>query len=154
MVVINSSCHNYQLELFIDQLTISVLPSSSEVRETETAQFNARADGINKINFMYQWRKRGSEFLLPNKLPSVNETVFTIPDLSISDQGNYYCTVTNEWDRSSESEDVTLIVKGESVRLVSTEITFKLYSYISMHSNMASYLLKGRQKLEILIWWE
>ena len=89
----------------------------------ETAEFNAIADGINKINFMYQWRKRGSDFL-PNKLLSVNETVFTIPDLSISDQGDYYCTVTNEWDRSSESEDVTLIVKGESVKLVLTEINF------------------------------
>ena len=89
----------------------------------ETAQFNAIADGINKINFTYQWRKRGSDFL-PNKLLSVNETVFTIPDLSISDQGSYYCTVTNEWDRSSESEDVTLIVKGESVKLVSIEINF------------------------------
>ena len=61
---------------------------------------------------MYQWRKRGSDFL-PNKLLSVNETVFTIPDLGISDQGNYYCIVTNEWDRSIVSDDVTLIVKGE-----------------------------------------
>ena len=95
-------------------MTISVIPSSLEISERETAQFNAIADGVNKINFMYQWRKRGSGFL-PNKLFSVNETVFTILDLSISDQGNYYCTVTNEWDRSIESDDVTLIVKGESI---------------------------------------
>ena len=99
------------MKFFTDQLTISVVPSSLEISEKETAQFNAVADGINKINFMYQWRKRGNSFL-SNKLLGVNETVFVIPDLSISDQGSYYCTVTNEWDRAIESGDVTLIVKG------------------------------------------
>ena len=101
----------YQQKLFTDQLTISVVPISSEIRETENAGFTATANGINKINFVYQWKKRGNDFL-PNKVLGINEALFTIPDLRISDQGDYYCTVTNEWDRSMESDDVTLIVKG------------------------------------------
>lgn len=97
--------------MFTDQLIINVLPSSSEIHEMETARLNAIASGINKINFIYQWRKRGSD-ILPDKVVGVNETAFTIPDLSISDQGDYYCTVTNEWDRSVESNNVTITVKG------------------------------------------
>ena len=61
---------------------------------------------------MYQWRKRGDSFL-SNKLFGVNETALVIPDLSISDRGSYYCTVTNEWDRTIESGDATLNIKGE-----------------------------------------
>ena len=92
-------------------MTISVTPSSVEIIEKETAQFSATADGINNMNFMYRWKKRGSN-LLPTKVSGVNETLFTIPDLRISDQGDYYCTVTNEWNRMVESDDVILNVKG------------------------------------------
>ena len=92
-------------------MTISVTPSSVEIIEKETAQFSAIADGINSINFLYQWKKRGSN-LLPTKVLGVNETLFTIPDLRISDQGDYYCTVTNEWNRMVESDEVILNVKG------------------------------------------
>ena len=63
------------------------------------------------MNFIYQWKKRGSDFL-PTKVLGVDDTLFTIPNLSISDEGDYYCTVTNEWNRIVESDDVTLIVTG------------------------------------------
>ena len=92
-------------------MTISVTPSSVEITEKETAQFNAAAHGINRMNFMYQWKKRDNHFL-PSKISGVDDTLLRIPDLHMSDQGIYYCTVTNEWNRIMESDDVTLIVTG------------------------------------------
>ena len=61
-------------------------------------------------NFVYQWRKINAS--LPNKISGVNGTVLTIPNLVKSDEGMYYCTVTNEWRNSERSGDVTLIVQG------------------------------------------
>lgn len=98
-------------------MTVSVAPSSVEIAEKETAQFNAEADGVNKINFMYQWKKRDSGFL-PSKILGVDDASLRIPDLYITDQGVYYCTVTNEWNRIVESNDVTLIVTGTQFHIV------------------------------------
>jgi len=42
----------------------------------------------------------------------VDRTVLTIHNLVKSDEGQYYCIVTNEWNRSVESNDVTLTVEG------------------------------------------
>ena len=62
-------------------------------------------------NFTYQWRKRGSNSF-PSKVSGDTGAVLTIPDVLESDEGQYYCTVTNEWDRSIESDDVDLSVFG------------------------------------------
>ena len=63
---------------------------------------------------MYQWRKRGSNSL-PDKVSGVNSTVLTIPNLGGEDEGQYYCIVTNEWDRYARSKDIILIVKGNKI---------------------------------------
>ena len=89
---------------------ISVTLTNPVVGERGTARFTATASGVNMRNFVYQWRKSGS--LIPNKVSGVNGTVLTIPDLVPSDEGVYYCTVTNEWDNSVRSNNVTLSVKG------------------------------------------
>ena len=83
------------------------------VGKGQTVTLNATASGIstNKSNFIYQWRKRDSSSL-PNKVSGVNGRVLTIPNANESDSGLYYCTVTNEWDRSLESANVLLIVFG------------------------------------------
>ena len=75
------------------------------------AAFTATASGINMNNFMYQWRKRGSNSL-PDKVSVVDGTFLMIPNLIKSDEGQYYCIVTNEWHQSEESNDVTLTVEG------------------------------------------
>ena len=62
---------------------------------------------------MYQWKKRGSNNL-PDKVSGVNGAVLTIPNVLESDEGHYYCIVTNEWFKSEESNDVTLTVYGKS----------------------------------------
>ena len=67
-------------------------------------------------DFTYQWKKRGSDGL-PNKVSGVNGTVLTIPNVLESDEGQYYCIVTNEWGRSVESDDVTLTVEGTYLHL-------------------------------------
>ena len=36
----------------------------------------------------------------------------TIPNIENSDKGDYYCVATNMWDRSIESNSVTLKVYG------------------------------------------
>ena len=82
----------------------------------QTAIFTANTTGIstNENNFVYQWRKRGSNNL-PNKVPGSNGPTLTIPNVLESDEGNYYCTVTNEWGRIVESDDVSLTVYGTYV---------------------------------------
>ena len=92
-------------------LSVQATPASRTIGERGTAEFVATASGINMINFMYQWRKRGSDSL-PYKVSGVNEAILTIPNLIVSDEGQYYCVVTNEWGRSVESDDARLTVKG------------------------------------------
>ena len=85
------------------------------IGEGKTAKITVIATGIstNENNFEYQWRKRnGNGF--PDKVSGINESVLTIPNILESDNGQYYCTVTNEWDRSVESDNVTLTVYGMS----------------------------------------
>ena len=97
--------------LLTDQLSINITSPSLKVREGGTATLTATANGKNMQNFKYQWRKRGSNSL-PNKVSSINGTVLTIPNFLESDEGQYYCIVTNEWDRSVESNNITLILEG------------------------------------------
>ena len=65
----------------------------------------------NQISFRYQWKKRGDSSL-PNKVMNVDGEVLTIPNALESDEGQYYCIVTNEWGRSVESNNVTLATFG------------------------------------------
>jgi len=49
---------------------------------------------------------------------SVDGTVLTIPNVNDSDEGQYYCIVTNEWGKSLESDDVTLTVYGMLIYII------------------------------------
>ena len=99
------------LDLPTDKLSISVTPTNKTVGEGATAIFTATTSGINKQNFVYQWKKRGNRNLR-SKVSGVNGTELMIPNSLKTDEGQYYCTVTNEWGRSVESNDVTLTVVG------------------------------------------
>ena len=96
-----------------DQLTISIIPANTEIGKGTTATFTAIASGIStsENNFMYQWSKRNSSSF-PDKVSGVRGTVLTIPNVTESDEGQYYCTVTNEWGNSEVSDDVTLSIFG------------------------------------------
>ena len=58
----------------------------------------------------YQWGKRGVT-KLPDKVIGRYSQTLTIPELEESDEGTYYCTVTNMWNRSVEF-NVTLNTYG------------------------------------------
>ena len=98
--------------LYVDQLSIRVTPTSLTVGKGDTAQFTAIASGINMNNFRYQWMKRGSNSL-PDKVSGDTGAVLTISDTVKSDRGKYHCIVTNEWNRSMKSDDVTLVFEGK-----------------------------------------
>ena len=100
--------------LLTDKLSISVRPTNLEMGEGGTATFTAIVNGKNMRNFIYQWRKRGSN-KVSDKVSGVNGTVLTIPNVLESDEGQYYCIVTNEWGRSVESNDVALTFDGTYV---------------------------------------
>jgi len=97
-------------DFYVDQLFVTV-ESNLVIGEGKRAQFIATGSGINKRNFKYQWKRRGSSSF-PNKALGVNETILTIPDVIKSDEGYYYCVVTNEWGRSERSDNITLTVQG------------------------------------------
>ena len=96
---------------------ITVGPDELVIGQGRTAKFTATASGINtsENNFMYQWSKRDSSSL-PDKVSGARGTVLTIPNVTESDEGKYYCTVTNEWGRSVRSDDVTLSIFGTYVK--------------------------------------
>ena len=98
--------------LFLDRLSITIT-GNSEIPKNKTAQLTAMADGISTDvnNFKYQWKKRGSDSF-PDKVSGVNTSVLTIPKFKKSDEGQYYCIVTNEWNRSVESNSANLAVFG------------------------------------------
>ena len=95
---------------FIDNLTIiSVIPDNLLIAEGRTAQFNITTYSIAAIR--YQWSKRGIN-ALPEKVLGTNTSLLIIPNLNKSDGGQYYCVVTNIWNRSELSDDVILTVYG------------------------------------------
>ena len=98
---------------FIDQLTISVMPVNLIIGNGTDAKFTAVATGIstNMDSFVYQWRKRDSDSL-PDKVTNANRTMLIIHSVLESDEGQYYCIVTNEWGTSVESNEVTLSIFG------------------------------------------
>jgi len=108
----------YLLKLFTDQLVIGVTPTHLTINQGGTAQFNAIAGGIG--TFSYQWKKRDIN-KLPNKVLVVsdeNRTTLIIPKLNQSDEGLYYCVVTNMWNRRVESNNVTLNIYGMLVAII------------------------------------
>ena len=84
-----------------------------EIGKGNTATFTAMASGIStsENNFTYQWSKRDSGSF-PDKVSGVRGIILTIPNVTESDEGQYYCTVANEWGRSVRSDDVTLSIFG------------------------------------------
>ena len=96
------------LKLFTDQLKVSVTTINT-LGKGQTAVIVANASGVGQLS--YSWRKRGFD-KLPDKVLDKDTHQLKIPKLNISDEGQYYCIVTNVWNRSVESNDVTLRIYG------------------------------------------
>jgi len=95
--------------LFTDQLSISVVSNNSIIAKGRTARLTIIASGIGTLR--YQWKKRNVNNL-PDKVLGEDTAALIIPKLDTSDGGEYYCIVTNMWNRSMESDNITLIVYG------------------------------------------
>ena len=100
-------------------MNITVTSDDVLIGKGKTVVFNAEARGIGTL--MYQWRKRGRN-KLPNKMLGSDTPILTIPKIRKSDKGKYYCTVTNMWSRSVESDSVTLKVYGMFIYFVTCAI--------------------------------
>ena len=89
------------------------MPDELVVGDGRNATFTAMATGINtsRNSFYYQWKKKNGDNF-PDRVSGVTTSVLTIPNLSESDEGQYYCIVTNEWNRSVWSNNVTLSIFG------------------------------------------
>ena len=82
------------------------------ISEGGTVTFIAASSGItDKKELIYLWEK-DSRNKLPNKVIGHKSTMLTIPNLMEDDEGQYYCTVTNEWGNSVRSEFITLTIQG------------------------------------------
>ena len=98
---------------YIDELSIRITsPHNPIISEGGTVTFIATSSGItDKKQLMYLWEK-DTKNKLPNKAIGHKSTMLTIPNLMEDDEGQYYCTVTNEWGNSVESEYITLTIQG------------------------------------------
>ena len=103
---------------YIDQLSIRITsPHNPVISEGGTVTFIAISSGItDKKELIYLWEK-DSKNKLPDKVIGHNSTKLTIPNLKKSDEGQYYCTVTNEWDNSVKSEYITLTIHGNKTQM-------------------------------------
>ena len=117
----------HDILIFSTDLLSITITENLVIAENKTAQLTAMANGISTgvNNFKYQWRKRDSDSF-PDKVSGVNTSVLTIPNVVESDGGQYYCIVTNEWDRSGESNSATLTVFGTYITIKFSIILYQL----------------------------
>ena len=76
-------------------------------------RLSVTADGPGKNKFKYQWKKRGSK-LLPNRVIGKETSKITISSVTSTDDGLYYCVVTNQWGNMTESNNATVTVLRKS----------------------------------------
>ena len=99
--------------MFSDKLSINVMQNNVVLNESDDAKLVITASGVNKKNFTYRWNKKGRRASIPKKASGIHRNMLMIPDLRESDEGNYFCTVTNEWGSNARSDDITLNVQGK-----------------------------------------
>ena len=99
---------------FIDYIVITSHPESDvTLAKGNRLHLSLITDGPGKNNFVYQWKKRGSNSL-PNRVNGKDTSQITITSVTLSDSGSYYCVVTNQWGNMTTSNDATVTVLGKS----------------------------------------
>ena len=81
--------------------------------ERETVNFTAIVNSMYNNNFAYKWQKKNKKKLPRKVSTNFNGAILIIPDVLKSDEGRYYCNVTNEWGTNMRSEEVMLSVEGK-----------------------------------------
>ena len=122
----NSVQTNVDVFLYVDLLAISIVSNDTVIiNKGGAVQFNASASGVGALS--YQWKKRGVE-KLPDKVIGQNTSLMEIPNVVNSDEGQYYCVVTNMWNRSLESSNVDLTIYGMLAYLHYYYVTAQLFT--------------------------
>ncbi len=85
---------------------ITLQPVTQTVFQGDTATFTITATGTAPL--MYQWQFQGTSFIFTN-ISGATNPVLTIPNAQITNQGNYFVTVTNNFG-STNSNIATLMV--------------------------------------------
>ena len=95
-----------------DYINVTIQPSRIVTAEGESINISVIAKGPGKENFRYSWRRRN---LVPlsNISRGMNTGNLTIPLAALSDSGEYYCRVTNQWANRMDSDytAVTILSK-------------------------------------------
>jgi len=85
-------------------------PSAQNVEFTHCAKMTCSAIGYN---IQYQWTIGSGSF--PSKVTGINTNTLVIPDVSLSDDNIYTCTISN--DRGSvTSNPAKLTVTGMTIK--------------------------------------
>ena len=96
--------HSYVINVGLPEALVT---SSTQVVEvTKTVTFTAAVTGIGPFN--YQWQKEGYN------ITSETGSIFTINNVSSSDQANYSCLVSNDYGDSVVSNIIRLQVTSMS----------------------------------------
>jgi len=103
---------------------VIVTPSSQSIEVTHTAMFTANVSGVEKENFMYQWRHNGT--IITGK----TRDTLMIPKVMESDSGDYECIVTNQYGDYKLSDVVVLIITSE----LSDYIVLYILTFVTIRS--------------------
>ena len=96
--------------IYADKLFINATSRDRVIGEGGIARFNITASGVNMEKFVYRWGKREGQ--VSDRAHGRSRKRLTIRNVLESDEGQYYCNVTNEWGNSVRSDVVTLTVEG------------------------------------------
>ena len=83
----------YNCDIGLPEVVVTTYTQSVEV--TQTAVFTATVTGVGPFN--HQWQKKG------NNITGETGSVFIIYEVSLSDQANYSCYVSNNYGDSAVS---------------------------------------------------
>ena len=95
----------YTVEITMDPVSLSDVIPGSQVMFSVTASADPAGGTIT-----YQWRVNGTDIMDDAKFSGATTDTLTISNVQESDQGNYYCNVSNDDDDTSSST-VTLDVR-------------------------------------------
>ena len=95
----------YPVAITMDPVSLSDVIPGSQVMFSVTASADPAGGTLN-----YQWRQNGMDIMDDAKFSGATTDTLTISDVQESDQGSYYCNVSNNNDDTSSST-VTLDVR-------------------------------------------
>ena len=99
----------YLLKSFTGQFTVTVTCNNSLVAEGKTAKLAINTTGEGTLT--YRWRRRGAGWF-PDKALCRDTKALIIPEVDRSDEGEYYCIVSNISNITVESDNIELTTYG------------------------------------------